>query len=1047
MRKILFVSAILMASLSLWAEPVSRVEALNTARAFLMEKGKSMLQTSEPYRAPRRGAIDESEAASYYVFNLGAEQGYVIVSGDDRTEQILGYVEQGHFDADELPINMKAHLQYYTDVIQHLDENNVQLPSRKNAPRRTSATRHSVPKLMASKWNQGFPYNKHCPIYYNGDGTTGQSVTGCTATAIAQVINYYKHPERTKAQIPAHSNTYTLNNGTKKTVTCKAIPARTPIDWENMCEEYHGNETDEQNDAVGKLMLYVGTAVKMGYGASSGAVHGDNVPELLYKYFDYDDGAYCASRYDYSAQEWEDLLYSELSTGHPLSYQGFSSGGGHAFVIDGYDGIGLYHLNWGWGGGSDGWFVLSILNPGDNSGIGASNSSDGYNMSNNAMIGVRPGSDGQRAESRTCATMNNVTISGSTIKLNFINWTGTAGTFNCGIVEANEDGSVKLVSNRHDMTVDPNYYHTPTFDLKGRLTEGVHRLSPANKLSTNKTYRTLYDMTRTYIEAVVDANKNVQLRLVQPQPELKVESIEFPGTRVAGKEQEVRVTFSNAGDEILQHLFMLAGESNDPSKSSAQKETAVEVLSQGTAVVSFYFTPSNVGTYNVWISSNKSGNETIYAHAQMQAINESEAVKPKLSVSSMSITNVSNGLVYGNFLEGKISIKNNDSKNRFAGRIRLQSWSQNYGEGVAWSSKSTSVYVEAEPLKIATVTFSFDEMRTDCKYWISVNDVTTGNQLTNGGIWDHGWDMHPGVVGWKADGTKAVNSASTTSTASTWCGVYLNGVKSTSLRPNKNSNVIYALAEGISYSKLKGNVVCGAFADTIRLVSDTAYVVPVQFQADYAQFAYRCTPDKYGRWSAFTMPFTPDSMIVNGKTYPLNEDGTPFCLYEFSAEQDNLPVFTPAETLRANAPYLIAFNEDMIGQEILFVATDARFVRDGDDTKVVSSKHYRMFGTSYSPKQQNVYMLNSEGKAFEWVSTSTAVYPMGAYIATSLGEDKPNSLPIPDIPILTGIEQIPATLARPADGSVFQLNGQRIPNGTLLRQGVYIINGHKVLVK
>lgn len=1049
MRKLFLLFTLCIAAIQTWAGPIGRADAMNTARAFLSQKGIAMQQTAEPYKAPRRGTRPAEDKAYYYVFNIGNEQGYVIVSGDDRTAEVLGYVDNGHFDADALPINMKAQLQYYADAIQHLDDNNVQIAPRTQQARRAKATRHSVPILMASRWNQGFPYNKHCPVYYKGDGTTGQSVTGCTATAIAQVINYYKSPERTKAQIPAHSNTYTLDDGTKKTVTLKAIPARTPIDWENMCDVYDGDETEAQQDAVGKLMLYVGMCVKMGYGASSGAIHGSNVPELLYKYFGFDDGAYCASRYDYSADEWEDLLYSELSTGHPLSYQGFSSGGGHAFVVDGYDGEGLYHLNWGWGGGSDGWFVISILNPGDNSGIGASSSSDGYNMSNNAIIGVRPVSDGKKAESTTCATMNNIRISGSTIQLNFINWTGAAGTFNCGIVEANEDGSVKLVSNKYDMTVDPNYYHSPTFEMKGRLKEGVHRLSPANKLSTNKTYRTLYDMKRSYIEATVDASGALTMRLVEPQPQLEVTKVEFPGTRIAGKEQEVRFTIRNMGDEALQHMYMLAGKDASPSKANSKTESCILVRSMDSTVVSYYFNPTTTGTYNIWLANDQNGSQ-IYGHSTMEAVTEAQAVKPKLAVSAMTITNNVSGTVYGNFLDGKISIKNNDSK-RFAGRIKLQSWSQNAGENSAWSASATSVYVEVEPLKIATVEFSFNDMRTDCKYWISVNDAASGTQLDKGGVWDHGWQMNPGVVGWKADGSKAVTSTSTTTINTAWCGSYIAGMTNSRQRPNKNPNTIYAFANGVKpYSTMEGhNVVLGNVADTIRLVSDTAFVSPVQFTAGHASFRYDCTTEGVERWHALTLPFAPDSMMVDSITYPLNTEGTPFAFYEFVTEDaaSGLPQFLPATELRSNAPYLVTYNADMAGRSIQFVADNTIFTRQGDDKKVVSGETYRMYGTSYAPKLKDVYMLNAEGTAFVWVSTTTSLSPMGAYLTTSLPEEvRPTSIPLAQVPILTAIDQIPVSLVRPAQG-VYTIDGLRIQDGTPLQRGQYIIGGRKVVVK
>ncbi|MCF0195688.1 MAG: C10 family peptidase [Bacteroidaceae bacterium] len=1046
MKKLFLLSAVLTAFLQLWAEPIDRITAMNQARAYLATKGKALLQTAQPYRAPRRGTQD-AEDASYYVFNVGGEQGYVIVSGDDRTEQILGYVDNGHFDVDNLPINMRAWLQYYSDVVKHLDDNNIQLPSRKNMPRRIVPTRKSVPILVASRWNQGSPYNNKCPNYYKGDGTTGRAVTGCTATAIAQIINYYKHPETLKAAIPAHSVTYTLDNGTTKTVTCPTVAKGTPIDWENMCDVYNGSEPEEEQNAVAELMLYVGMAVKMGYGASSGAVHNSNVAELLYKYFDFADGAYCADRYSYSADEWEDLLYSELSTGHPMSYQGFSTGGGHAFVIDGYDGEGLFHVNWGWGGSSDGWFVISILNPGDNSGIGASSSSDGYTMSQNAIIGVRlPG--GEKLEGRTALSINDIKISGTSISSNYINWTGQAGNFHGGIVEMLEDGTLKLVSTRADISLNPNYYVNKSFNMSGRLSEGVHRLSPASKLQTNKTYRPVYDLTRNYIEATVK-NGTTTLRMVTPNPQVTVEKIEFPGSHVVAKSQDVRVTFKNVGDEHFAHLYLLASPGTDPTHYESVAKSAVLVRSGDSTVVTYSFTPYSTDVYNVWISRNESGTDII-GNAQVQIIESSAYVAPDLSVTGITITNTVSGTVYGDYLDGKVTVKNM-GKTDFNGRIKMQTWTYVTSEGAAYGYKSSVAELSVAAGKTVSIPFSFQEMRTDCNIQMSFSEQVSGGSLRNGGVWDHGWAMHPGIVGWKPDGAKAVGTASTTTTNAQWCGVYLNGIATTSLRPNKNMNTIYAFGDKVTkITRLDGyNVVQDGWAEQINLVSDTAYVVPVGFDAGKATFRFDVSEKHVGKWQAFTMPFTPDSIQIEGVEYALNASETPFVVYEYVTEgEDGQPTFQPAEKLTGNTPYIISCSADLVGKSIRFVGEGCAFTKEGDDKKVISGRTLRMYGSSYSPKLSGVYMLNEAGDAFEYVATSTALAPMSAYLVSTLDEaQRPARFELCPVPVITAVESVPVTLVRPSDGHVLTLDGRVVPTGTALQRGVYVIDGRKVVVK
>ena len=173
----------------------------------------------------------------------------------------------------------------------------------------------------------------------------------------------------------------------------------------------------------------------MGWGPSSGA---NFSAEAYTKYFGYDNSCYVGERRDYSIDDWFDMLYNEIEQGFPVLFSGFSSGGGHAFVLDGFDGENLFHLNWGWGGGSNGWFLVGILNPGDTSGIGASSSSDGYSMSQRALFNLRL-PDNNTAD--TYLFIKDVTVTGTSIRATFENRTGATGSYNMGIVKMEDDGS------------------------------------------------------------------------------------------------------------------------------------------------------------------------------------------------------------------------------------------------------------------------------------------------------------------------------------------------------------------------------------------------------------------------------------------------------------------------------------------------------------------------------------------------------------------------------------------------------------------------------
>ena len=580
MKRLALSTLTLCLALMATADPVGKQAALYTAQSYMLAKGKTVEASPVPFQeGTKRKKAQSSDSPSptgegwgeaFYVFNAGGDGGYVIVSGDDRTEPILGYVEHGTFDPDNIPENMRSWLQLYADQIKYIVDNDINpnspLLKKRN---KVQGTKHSVGELLTTRWNQGQPYDITCPHYYTDKDNDEHAypATGCTATAMAQVMYFYKYPEKTKAVIPAHSNTYTLQNGTQKTVTVKAVPRNTVIDWDNMRDTYSWQGeayANAQDTAVANLMLYCGQSVHMGWEPSSGA---NFSAEAYIKYFGYDNSCYVGERYDYTIDDWFDMLYNEIAQGYPVLFSGFSSGGGHAFVLDGFDGENLFHLNWGWGGGSNGWFLVGILNPGDTSGIGASSSSDGYSMSQRALFNLRL-PDNNNAD--TYLFIKDVAVTNTTstkrIRATFENRTGATGSFNTGIVKQEEDGSYSLVGNQQSISgMETNTSQTKTFDIKGKLTEGTYRLSPASKPSRGTVWRPKFNLRNHYIEAVVDSEGNLTLTPVDISNgnSISIDTIVFPGTRIAGQEQEVKVTYRNNGNEYFREVLFYASQTNE----------------------------------------------------------------------------------------------------------------------------------------------------------------------------------------------------------------------------------------------------------------------------------------------------------------------------------------------------------------------------------------------------------------------------------------------------------------------------------------------------
>ena len=993
------------------AEPISKQAALYTAQAFMLAKGKTAVQTTPLFPSGSRSKASayapsgqtDAEQPYYYVFNSGNDGGYVIVSGDDRTEPILGYVEQGTFDPDNIPENMRSWLQSYADQIKYIVDNNIDpnspLLKRRNKVR---GTKHSVPELLTTRWNQGHPYNLTCPKYYKGDGNLDYPATGCTATAMAQVVNFYRFPARLKAQIPALTNSYTLDDGTQKTVTAPAIPRNSLIDWDNMRDTYNcwdGHVHNAQDTAVANLMLYCGQSVNMGYGASSGA---NFSAEAFTKYFGFDDSAFVGERYEYSIDQWFDMLYGEIAAGYPVLFSGFSSGGGHAFVLDGFDGENLFHLNWGWGGGSNGWFLVGILNPGDNSGIGASSSSDGYSMGQRALFGLRL-PDNVRAEPTAALTVNDVEISGTSIKGNWINWTGNAGNFNTGIVKLNDDGTLSLVGAQQSISnMAVNTFQSKTFSILKKLPEGTYKLSPASKLSTGRTWRPKYNMRDEYIEAVVDAEGTPTLSFKTPVYNISIEKIEFPGTHVVGTEQEVKVTYRNNGDEYYREIHFFASKTND--KVYTESRSMVAVRKGETVEVSYFFKPDETGTYNLWFCTESNGNGQV-GTGTMEIVEESQAVKANLAVTSFTVSNSSGELVYGRCFLGKVVIKNNAATN-FSGQIRFQTWAYWDGDQLAYSGPSQTAFVNIEAGKTATVDFDVEDLNDIGRYYyLSVNYVGQDGSLANAGTWDHRWKMGQGILTWSKAGVvsaKDYTASVTVSSISTACGFYADCNNFTRLSPNTNKNTVYAFSSGMEIpSSLDNyNAVSGSHANHINLVNDKPVYFPLTFDADDATFTYTFPSTEDGtRWHTFTMPFKADSVFVDEVPVVIGDVENHFRIYEFAAQgNDGEVIFAPATELRAGTPYIIAGDAFMAGRSIVFRSHGVTFSKTGSDKMVVTSQDYKFQGTTLGPVVKGCYVLNAEGTAFNYVSANKTLNGMNAYFTTTLPEgQRLASIPLPEL--------------------------------------------------
>lgn len=350
---------------------------------------------------------DPAREALLYVFNINQDEGFIIVSGDDRAVPILGFSFEGGYDLSLAPSNLRKWVEGYAEQIRYLRSTGQdQEPAAgwenllSGEGRYVSTSTSEVDPLITTKWDQSPYVNDLCPW---DDVNDGRALTGCVATAMAQIMKFWEYPEKGSG---FHSYNHTDFG------MLSANFGSTTYDWAAMTDE-----VNSENLAVATLMYHCGVSVEMDYGVeSSGAYTNLETSPVehcaqfaIVEYFGYDDGCRSAYREDYSDAGWVQLLKSELDEGRPMLFGGYSSEGGHAFICDGYDTNEFFHFNWGWGGYFDGFFAIDALNP------GVEDDDDGFNTGQDVIMGIRPSSSTPDID---LALYENISLSGDSVMFN-----------------------------------------------------------------------------------------------------------------------------------------------------------------------------------------------------------------------------------------------------------------------------------------------------------------------------------------------------------------------------------------------------------------------------------------------------------------------------------------------------------------------------------------------------------------------------------------------------------------------------------------------------
>lgn len=472
---LLVIMGIFLSIQTVQANPITRQQALQNANEFLQKRGINV-KNATMRQVPAFKGSDASNEVPYYVFNIGDDNGFVIASGDDCAYEILGYCKEGHFDTENIPDGMKYMLDFYAEQIDYGSKR------PKAGQPKSSPSYPAVEPMLTTTWSQNEPYNDNCPLYQSTDQ---RCVTGCVATAMAQVMYYHRnHSTREVVKaIPA----YYLPGGER----VEGIPKGSPIDWDNMLDSYHNfgsQATDVQRQAVANLMLYCGVSVEMEYALASGASDNDVIPALV-NYFDYADDMRLEERYDYTNAEWETLIYEDLGKGLPILY----FGGSHAYVVDGHDGNGYVHINWGWNGTNNGNFKLTATYAGERT-------MGGYSAGQTAILGIVPNGSFPRLTTSTLSLTSSDLVDGlsslTTIPVSFemtvTNLTEETGTFEqaVGLYKLGKlQAVVSPVSTFSELAPGASRDLSVSMALESTLTPGAYTLVPISRPSGSDKWR------------------------------------------------------------------------------------------------------------------------------------------------------------------------------------------------------------------------------------------------------------------------------------------------------------------------------------------------------------------------------------------------------------------------------------------------------------------------------------------------------------------------------------------------------------------------------
>ena len=1080
MKKLYIAMMAVLLSGSAIAAPVDATSAKEKAAAFLKKQAQHSTN-SRRAAALRNPQLTEAQAFgnALHVFNVGGDNGFVIVSGDDRTEEILGYVDGGTFDYNNIPDNMRFWLQMYADQINSLGSSKVQ-----KAPRREA--KPTIEKLMTTKWDQNGSYRSML-----FDDVTDQNIlyykekvlTGCVATAMAQVLyneaknykaKYNKWPEFQTNEIPA----YSPEEGSLVGYTLPALPPFT-FDWDNMVDNYSGiinpNVTEIQEAAVGKLMQYCGRAVKMEYSDVSGALVID-VPPAMSQYLNMNPFVQSVDRAYFNSQDWEDLLYNEFVHGRAVVYGstvGTSySSEGHCFVLDGYK-DGLFHVNWGWGLNEainnavyDGFFSLSVMKPGGG-GSGSASDPTGaeYKYNQQAVINISYEKPAEVNASLNFYWKSKSSVYTSTIygsAFGTYNVFGMPMSFDGGWAIRNADGTLEFQHQDYDNV------EFGSIKVKDGITsymsdlgiaskpDGDYDLVHVSRVTGTDTWFADNGTDKNYITATV-ASGSVSKVVVHPvdpsNAQFSVKNIEFEGTMDANVENKVIVTIENTGDDYFGKISMGYGTGSTASSVLSMLAT----LKPGETTHEF-IVKAEKGEYNLWFMYGDNSSSSAFGTGKMFIGFGADANKIQEG----------NLQFYGQEGATALSVKSvNGQLAPVTGTFEVTNSSSNPYTNTYYIAveKGSTTYatatVAAEVAANSTETISFDlgtvtGLSSGTTYTVRLYKKNGDSEVN---VATKDLTLQPYFRYWLADGT--VKEFAETSYSNQLSGdglqaiaidcrgismsatMYMDGVT--------NPNCIFyiekaQLPTSSYYSTYGRNLVIDGVAESMTINANYPFFAPEAFTAEEISFSKTfengIVKDDAPYWYTIVLPFEVNSVKQGTKNLKwfkkASDKRCHFWLMELTDVADNTLTFDYAQKFEANTPYIIQVPSTGWGDSWNLARKELTFRGLNVTVPATAFDADAVFVGTYAPLTTSGLFLDATENKFLFSENGT-VAPYNAYI------NAPNNanamrIVIAGDEIATGIGQV--TIDN--DQDLYDLQGRRVQHA---QKGLYIQNGKVVVIK